>query len=51
MQEKKMKNDAELRKYQDEKNMEKRQVQRTHEVRSAVEDRKMADFDYEFNDW
>lgn len=51
MQEKKMKNDLELRKYQDEKNMEKRQVQRTHEVRSAVEDRKMAEIDYEFTDW
>lgn len=46
-----MKNESELRKYQDEKNMELRKIKRTHEVRMAIEQRKITDITYDYQEF
>jgi len=45
---KRTKNDAELRKYQDEKNMAAKQMRRKQEVRMAIEQRKIEDLIYDY---
>jgi len=46
-----MKNDAELRKYQDEKNMEVRKLKMTHDIRMSVEQLKVTDMKFDFEEF